>query len=290
MPHLSSKRRAATSWAADAQPRPAARRPRSEAHAALRAALGASDALALQDISACTILSEAVYKAVDHGQQAAAVAVRRLEAMVPLTIGLRLRHLSFSPDSQRQRYLMAEADDAIYVSFLGTKFGSDMLTNLDLKRVALLDAPGAAAHRGYLRRVDALPISQLFALAAAQGKRLVLTGHSMCGAVAVLAALRLLSRLPPELHSSVKAIGFATPPLGNAALAAAVRARGWKCNIISYTLPEDWVPGTMSLWSKSGELEEAAEALWQGRAPLAVAAHGRVCCDTGAPSSAACAA
>lgn len=198
---------------------------------------------------------------------------------------------------------MAEAGDALYVSFLGTKNPADLLTNLDLKRVPFLpSAPAAAAHRcacapgtacrallpaphccwlgaisvggathraaltgaaarnmavhmtrerttkpwtflrrrGYLKRVDGLPIRQLYSLAAAQGKRLVLTGHSLGGGVAVLAALRLLAELPPSLHDTVRVIGFATPPVGNAQLAAAVRAQGWDRNIVSYTLPEDW--------------------------------------------------
>ena len=78
---------------------------------------------------------------------------------------------------------------------------------------------------------------------AAKGKRLVFTGHSLGGGIACLAAIRLLSMLPPPLHGSVSAIGFATPPLGNQALAEAVRARGWDSQILSYTLPEDWWVG-----------------------------------------------
>lgn len=44
--------------------------------------------------------------------------------------------------------MLAQGEDALYVSFLGTKAPGDLMASLDLKRVAFLpDAPGAAAHR-----------------------------------------------------------------------------------------------------------------------------------------------
>lgn len=43
---------------------------------------------------------------------------------------------------------MAQSEDAVYVSFLGTKAASDLLASLDLKRVSFLPrSPEAAAHR-----------------------------------------------------------------------------------------------------------------------------------------------
>lgn len=58
-------------------------------------------------------------------------------------------------------------------------------------------APQAAtAHRGFLARANAIDVAGLYALARRRGKRLVLCGHSLGGAVAKLCTLKLLRQLP----------------------------------------------------------------------------------------------
>lgn len=47
-----------------------------------------------------------------------------------------------------------------------------------------------AAHRGFLARARAIHIEQLYELAVSSGRRLVLCGHSLGGAVAKLCTLR----------------------------------------------------------------------------------------------------
>ncbi|KAL4419133.1 hypothetical protein ABPG77_002646 [Micractinium sp. CCAP 211/92] len=108
----------------------------------------------------------------------------------------------------------------------------------------------AAAHSGYLRRAASIPAEQLYQLARVQGKRLVLAGHSLGGAVATLCAIRLLDALPEALHHTVTCVGFAVPPVGNASLAAAVAAAGWSRRITNYLLPEDWVPGLLGMFAR----------------------------------------
>lgn len=49
-----------------------------------------------------------------------------------------------------------------------------------------------AAHRGFSARSLGIPIHELYARAAAAGKRLVLCGHSLGGAVALLCTIKLL--------------------------------------------------------------------------------------------------
>lgn len=213
--------------------------------------LGVQDKQSLQDVCACMTLSESVYKAVDMGGELAQQAIQKLQGMMPL--GAPLRNVSWSPPSQRQRYVVAESDDALYVAFLGTKHAKDHVANLDLRHVPLPGvaggAGGARAHGGYLRRAEGIPLEQLYQLAAVQGKRLVLTGHSLGGAVAALCALRLLGKLPVALHSTVACVGFATPPIGNQELAEAVERMGWEDRIRNYMLPEDWVPGVLTFWT-----------------------------------------
>lgn len=82
---------------------------------------------------------------------------------------------------------MADAGDALFVAFLGTKRPRDHLVNLQLRHAPVFPprrgAPAAAettappaAHGGYLARAEGVPVQQLYALARLQGKRLVLAG------------------------------------------------------------------------------------------------------------------
>lgn len=62
-------------------------------------------------------------------------------------------------------------------------------------------------------------------------------GHSLGGAVAMLCTIRLLQHLPRSQQDNVKCIGFATPPVGNGALAELVRQAGWDRCIQNIMLP-----------------------------------------------------
>ena len=78
--------------------------------------------------------------------------------------------------------------------------------------------------------------------------------------MATLCAVRLLDALPPELHPTLSCVGFAVPPVGNAALAATAQAQGWQQRITNYMLPEDWVPGLLSLFHRRQQAGMAAAA------------------------------
>lgn len=85
-------------------------------------------------------------------------------------------------------------------------------------------------------------------------------GHSLGGAVATLAAIRLLSTLPRHLHSTLSVVGFATPPVGNAALAMAVSEAGWDERIVNYAMPGEALasPCTSGLQRRLGAATGAA--------------------------------
>lgn len=81
-----------------------------------------------------------------------------------------------------------------------------------------------AAHQGFLARAKRIPAVELYKLAQKRGLKLVLCGHSLGGAVAVLATLAILRAIPSASLAKagdgiqVKCVTFSQPPVGNAAL------------------------------------------------------------------------
>jgi Lipase (class 3) len=55
--------------------------------------------------------------------------------------------------------------------------------------------------------------------------------------VAQLCALRLLQQLPPSEARTVSVVTFASPAVGNQALARAVQQAGWQDNFKSFLMP-----------------------------------------------------
>lgn len=77
----------------------------------------------------------------------------------------------------------------------------------------------------------------LYARAHVRGKRLILCGHSLGGAVAQLCALRLLQQLPLDEAGNVSVMAFASPAIGNQALARAVQQAGWQDCFATFLMP-----------------------------------------------------
>ncbi|DBA88587.1 TPA: hypothetical protein ACH3X1_004236 [Trebouxia sp. C0004] len=200
----------------------------------------------LQDVFNCLVLAETVYKVqeANHAEVASTVSALRQDFPAPL---ISLQRLQWSLPHVLHRYLLAEDNDALYVSFIGTKQRRDIMTNANIMQESLWpglptavdsqDVP--AAHTGFLNRARGVPIQELYKLAKKLKKRLVLTGHSLGGAIALLCTLDLLHSLGDEPNPSVTCVGFATPAVGNAALAEYVKNKGWQKYITNYLVPED---------------------------------------------------
>ncbi|KAJ8479200.1 hypothetical protein OPV22_022927 [Ensete ventricosum] len=189
------------------------------------------------------------------------------------------------------RYLLAETGDTIYASFIGTKQYKDVIADANIlqgvlfhednveydlsdiesdqldkqkkydknigkpfqaKRKRLKEVPKPAAHRGFLARAKGIPALELYKLAQEKNRKLVLCGHSLGGAVAVLSTLAILrvlasSSLAKEHENvPVKCITFSQPPVGNAALKDYVHQKGWQHYFKTYCIPEDLVPRILS--------------------------------------------
>lgn len=242
----------------------------------------------LQDILCAMVLSECVYK-----KPASEVvrAVNKFKADFGGQV-VSLQYIQPSLDHVPHRYLLAEAGDTLFASFIGTKQYKDLIADANILQGAVFhddtkDAnyatcneanfahssdqegskrdkmhsvnaevqkggPKPAAHKGFLARAKGIPALELYRLAQKKDRRLVLCGHSLGGAVAVLATLTILRVLASSLSSKdgdkiqVKCITFSQPPVGNAALRDYVHRKGWQHHFRTYCIPEDVVPRILS--------------------------------------------
>ncbi|KAI3801177.1 hypothetical protein L1987_29281 [Smallanthus sonchifolius] len=241
----------------------------------------------LQDILCCMVLSECVYKRPDAEL---VQAVNKFKADFDGQV-VSLERIQPSSDHVPHRYLLAENGDTLFASFIGTKQYKDMMADANILQGAIFhddvvedndeiftknypdgqkkvsdDVPrtlGAkpqqgvtstkpAAHRGFMSRAKGIPALELYKLAQKKKRKLVLCGHSLGGAVAVLSTLAILRVIASASSSKeqeripVKCITFSQPPVGNAALRDYVNEKGWQQYFKTYCIPEDLVPRILS--------------------------------------------
>ncbi|KAH9315227.1 hypothetical protein KI387_023854 [Taxus chinensis] len=246
----------------------------------------------LQDILCAMVLSECVYK---KPTSEVVRAVNKFKADFGGQV-VSLEYVQPSLDHVPHRYLLAEAGDTLFASFIGTKQYKDVIADVnilqgavfheDTDRDGLFDEdatcshegvshggswtsskrgkprwvkaeeqkgrPKPAAHKGFLARAKGIPALEIYRLAQKKDRRLVLCGHSLGGAVAVLATLAILRVFASSQLSKdgdeirVKCITFSQPPVGNAALRDYVQQKGWQHHFRTYCIPEDVVPRILS--------------------------------------------
>lgn len=177
----------------------------------------------LQEILCSMVLSECVYK------RPPSEMLRFINKFKTEFGGqiISLERVQPSLDHVPHRYLLAEAGDTLYASFIGTKQYKDFIADVNIFQGALFhddDIPEdsdevdgiegeqvdiqkneksggkiqikkslkPAAHRGFLARAKGIPALELYKLAVKKNRKLVLCGHSLGGAVAALATLAIL--------------------------------------------------------------------------------------------------
>ncbi|KAJ3675759.1 hypothetical protein LUZ60_004801 [Juncus effusus] len=187
-----------------------------------------------------------------------------------------------SLDHVSHRYLLAEDGDTLFASFIGTKQYRDIFADMNILQGAIFHEEASeyldmvelneenanfspsekpkqfkkskpAAHKGFLARAKGIPALELYNLAIKKNRKLVLCGHSLGGAVAVLATLAILRVVAHSKENNnnngklqVKCITFSQPPVGNEALKDYVHQKGWENYFKSYCIPEDLVPRILS--------------------------------------------
>ncbi|KAJ4814837.1 Lipase class 3-like [Rhynchospora pubera] len=195
-----------------------------------------------------------------------------------------LERVQPSLDHVPHRYLLAEAGDTLFASFIGTKQYRDLMADINILQGAVFNEANEdpdmveinereeesptnlpqgklkwpkksrpAAHKGFLARAKGIPALELYNLAQRKNRKLVLCGHSLGGAVAVLATLAILRIVASSSQSKesngkiqVKCITFSQPPVGNEALRDYVHEKGWQSYFKTYCMPEDLVPRILS--------------------------------------------
>ncbi len=148
----------------------------------------------MQAVFNAVVLSEAVYKATDHGIPEAANIASQLAADVPLPL-CPLRSIQWSLPHVRHQYMIGESATCVFVCAIGTKFRSahsvlvscgyarrnsgkcghdlmpcrrDLVTNANVALQPLFDGddvPSPAAHRGFATRASSIPVERLFDMA-----------------------------------------------------------------------------------------------------------------------------
>ena len=173
---------------------------------ALASALRVATPERARDVLTAAVLCESLARG--PGEADVRSAVTRVRDAFP-SGAVRIRGVSVARGSSaRHGYLVADAPGAVFVACAGTRDARDLLTDvsvrsadLDLAAEAGTRRPGdrsrraLAAHGGFASRARGLraPVRALFRNAVLRdGKRLVLCGHSLGGAVAALALLGLL--------------------------------------------------------------------------------------------------
>ncbi|CAM6107339.1 unnamed protein product [Calypogeia fissa] len=248
----------------------------------LCAAVKVEDLEDLQDVLGAMVLAECAYKRPD------AEVLRAMNSYKAEFGGriVSLHKLQTSLDHVPHRYMLAEGGDTLFAAFAGTKYYRDFVADANFLQGALfhddeadedvteeeaetaagvgnelstvsnakpkLNALKPAAHRGFLGRAKGIPAVELYRLAQKRDRKLVLCGHSLGGAVAVLATLAILRVFAtPSVAKSggrlqIKCITFSQPPVGNAALRDYVHQKGWQHHFRTYCIPEDVIPRILS--------------------------------------------
>ena len=138
------------------------------------------------------------------------------------------------------RALVLETVDCYYYALGGTQTTRDLISDANYWMTTLDKDSGARAHKGFLARADLVAVDAMYDKARAQGKRLVMCGHSLGGATVVLATILFLLERPEAAHSGhVHCITFASPPVGNEELSRLIAENNWSPLFTHVCAPED---------------------------------------------------
>ncbi|KAJ7141991.1 Alpha/Beta hydrolase protein [Mycena filopes] len=157
----------------------------------------------------------------------------------------------------------------IVLTFRGTLTPADVLTDLIAFMVPLNSFPAVSVHKGFLTSFKSVASEILTAVAVELQKyptyTIIVTGHSLGGALASLAAPTLKAKLP---SANLKLYTFGQPRVGNAEFAALVEKVVGVDNIFRVVHTNDGVPMVPRLGNlRAGRYRHFATEYWQFQEP-----------------------
>jgi hypothetical protein len=164
----------------------------------------------------------------------------------------RLTNFEFFDIDETQCFV-ATTPDAALVSFRGTASLGDWMTNLNLLTTTL---PYGTVHRGFLGAFQSvrMQLEAVLDRVTAGGRRLVLTGHSLGGALALIAAVEWRDKYPVSwVHTCGQ------PAVGHRNFLATVEAR-YGDTYCRFVNDDDIVPMVPPTFKHTGRLIHFAGA------------------------------
>jgi len=132
--------------------------------------------------------------------------------------GLKIKNSRFLQDrSTDTEYAIFHADQTVIISIAGSDSWADWLSNLKIKTKACFG--WLPAHRGFAGCAEAILTTCLKTVRAVPHKRIIVTGHSRGGAVAVLLAIGLQANLSDRVQrQNIALVTFGQPRVSRKAL------------------------------------------------------------------------
>ncbi|KAI8104961.1 hypothetical protein M9435_000135 [Picochlorum sp. BPE23] len=139
----------------------------------------------------------------------------------------------------KQQYMVAEVGDVVFLTLPGTRALRDLLVDGNVSRRRI---PFGFVHGGFLEQSLSIPVEELYRLFVYKGgKRLVLCGHSLGGALAVLCMIRMLQILDQDSRDmkAIRCFTFGSPGVGDERVKRHVQRRGWDREIVNIVVDDD---------------------------------------------------
>jgi predicted lipase len=146
----------------------------------------------------------------------------------------------FSGTYDSQAMVHETSDGEVVVAFRGTESLTDWMVNLTRYKTQFVHLPHTRVHAGFLKQYNALrsQIMRHISRLSNEHTRIIVTGHSLGGALATLFAAELAHTIP---KLSVSCYAFGSPRVGDASFVKAIHELS-NLTIIRFNNAYDVIP------------------------------------------------